>query len=71
MLVLTRRIGEEVVFTLNGETLGVVRIGDIRGDKVRIAFDFPQTVTIDRRELYKSKVACSHPNAPILGMDAV
>lgn len=51
MLVITRREGEEVVIGDPRNPIGVVRIAQIRGDRVRIAFDFPRTVQVHRREV--------------------
>jgi carbon storage regulator CsrA len=51
MLVITRREGEEVVIGDPRNPIGVVRIASVKGDRVRIAFDFPRTVDIHRREI--------------------
>jgi carbon storage regulator CsrA len=51
MLVITRREGEEVVIGDPKNPIGVVRIASIRGDRVRIAFDFPREVQVHRREI--------------------
>jgi carbon storage regulator len=51
MLVITRREGEEVVIGDPANPLGVVRIASIRGDRVRIAFDFPREIPVHRREV--------------------
>ena len=51
MLVITRREGEEVVIGDPRNPMGVVRIATIKGDRVRIAFDFPRTVDVHRREI--------------------
>ena len=51
MLVITRREGEEVVIGDPRNPIGVVRIASIKGERVRIAFDFPRDVEIHRREL--------------------
>lgn len=51
MLVITRREGEEVVIGDPKNPLGVVRIASVKGDRVRIAFDFPRDVDIHRREI--------------------
>lgn len=51
MLVITRREGEEVVIGDPRNPLGVVRIAGIRGDRVRLAFDFPREVDVHRREI--------------------
>lgn len=47
MLILSRQRGEEVLI---GDDI-VVRVVDIRGDKVRLGFDAPASVHIDRAEL--------------------
>ena len=51
MLVITRREGEEVVIGDPSSPMGVVRIVTIKGDRVRVAFDFPRTVEVHRREV--------------------
>ncbi|MBX3358791.1 MAG: carbon storage regulator [Phycisphaeraceae bacterium] len=51
MLVVTRREGEEVVIGDPRNPIGVVRIASIKGDRVRIAFDFPRTIGVNRREI--------------------
>ena len=51
MLVITRREGEEVVIGDPKNPIGVVRIASVKGERVRIAFDFPREVEIHRREI--------------------
>lgn len=51
MLVITRREGEEVVIGDPRNPIGVVRIASVKGDRVRVAFDFPREVEIHRREV--------------------
>ena len=53
MLVLSRSRHEEIVFTdsVTGKLLGVVSVVGIRGDKVRLGFDFPKNVNVHRREV--------------------
>ena len=51
MLVITRREGEEVVIGDPRNPIGVVRIASVKGDRVRVAFDFPRSVEIHRREI--------------------
>lgn len=51
MLVITRREGEEVVIGDPANPIGVVRIAAIKGERVRVAFDFPRDVQIHRREV--------------------
>lgn len=57
MLVITRREGEEVVIGDPRNPIGVVRIAAIKGDRVRLAFDFPRTVDVHRREVAQQIVA--------------
>ncbi len=51
MLVITRREGEEVVIGDPRNPHGIVRIAGIKGDRVRIAFEFPRDVQVHRREV--------------------
>jgi carbon storage regulator CsrA len=51
MLVITRREGEEIVIGDPKNPIGVVRIASIRGDRVRVALDFPREVQVHRREI--------------------
>lgn len=51
MLVITRREGEEVVIGDPASPIGIVRIASIKGDRVRIAFDFPRQIDVHRREV--------------------
>ena len=51
MLVITRREGEEVVIGDPSSPLGVVRVAVIKGDRVRLAFEFPREVDVHRREI--------------------
>lgn len=55
MLALTRRVGEEIVIGDPRNPLGVIRVVDIHGDKVRLSFDFPRDTQINRRELADQK----------------
>ena len=51
MLVITRREGEEGVIGDPRNPIGIVRIANIKGDRVRVAFDFPREVQVHRREV--------------------
>ncbi len=55
MLALTRRVGEEVVIGDPAKPLGIIRVVDIHGDKVKLSFDFPRETPINRRELADQK----------------
>jgi carbon storage regulator len=59
MLALTRRVGEEIVIGDPSSPLGVIRVVDIHGDKVRLAFDFPKQTQINRKELADQKAKAS------------
>lgn len=48
MLVLTRRIGEEIVI---GEDIRVMVVA-MNGEKVRIGIAAPRDVTVDRKEVH-------------------
>mgnify|MGYP001142001812 CR=1 FL=1 len=62
MLALTRRPGEEIVIGDPANPMGVIRIVDIHGDKVRLSFDFPLDVKINRRELAEQKARQQREN---------
>lgn len=51
MLVITRKEGEEIVIGDPTNPHGVVRIASIRGDRVRVAVDFPRSTQVHRREV--------------------
>ncbi|MGE3106716.1 MAG: carbon storage regulator [Phycisphaerales bacterium] len=51
MLVITRREGEEVVIGDPRNPIGIVRIASIKGDRVRVAFEFPRDIDVHRREV--------------------
>ncbi|MEZ6243422.1 MAG: carbon storage regulator [Phycisphaerales bacterium] len=57
MLVITRREGEEVVIGDPRNPIGVVRIASVKGERVRVAFDFPRDVEIHRREIAEQILA--------------
>ena len=56
MLALTRRVGEEIVIGDPANPVGVIRVVAVHGDKVRLSFDFPKDVKINRRELAEMKL---------------
>ena len=51
MLVITRREGEEVVIGDPSNPIGVVRVAGVKGDRVRLAFEFPREIDVHRREV--------------------
>ncbi len=64
MLVISRREGEEVVIGEPGNPIGMVRIARIKGDRVRLAFDFPREIEVHRREV-ADQILASKP--PVVG----
>lgn len=51
MLVITRREGEEIVVGDPDSPIGIIRIAAIKGERVRVALEFPRSVQIHRREV--------------------
>lgn len=49
MLVLTRKCNEDIII---GDNI-VVKVVDIRGDKVRLGIEAPKDVTVHRSEIYE------------------
>ncbi|MFO0829554.1 MAG: carbon storage regulator [Phycisphaerales bacterium] len=57
MLVITRREGEEVIIGNPAAPIGIVRIATIKGDRVRLAFEFPREIDVHRREVAEQILA--------------
>ncbi|MBL9149311.1 MAG: carbon storage regulator [Phycisphaerae bacterium] len=57
MLVITRREGEEVIIGNPAAPIGIVRVATIKGDRVRLAFEFPREVDVHRREVAEQILA--------------
>lgn len=57
MLVLTRKVGEEIIIDNNIR----VTITQIKGDKVRIGIDAPSDVRIDRQEVHNRRAEFADP----------
>lgn len=64
MLALTRRAGEEIVIGDPANPLGVIRVVELHGDKVRLSFDFPREVQVNRRELADQKAKSAKTKSP-------
>lgn len=68
MLVITRREGEEVVIGNPASPIGIVRIASIKGDRVRIAFEFPREVAVHRKEVAEQILAgAADPSKNVIG----
>jgi len=59
MLVLTRRIGEEIII---GDNIRV-KIVSIKGDRIRVGIEAPNDVTVDRAEIFarRTEFAVARP----------
>jgi carbon storage regulator len=57
MLVLTRRIGQEIVI---GDQIRV-RVVDVRGNKVRLAITAPESLRVDRLEIHERRAQFARP----------
>lgn len=51
MLVVTRTTSEKVVIGDPKNPIGTVTIASVKGERVRIAFDFPKDVPVNRQEI--------------------
>ncbi|MDZ4755217.1 MAG: carbon storage regulator [Phycisphaerae bacterium] len=67
MLVITRKEGEEVIIGDPAAPIGIVRIATIKGDRVRIAFEFPREVPVHRREVAEQILSAEAAQAQIIG----
>ena len=57
MLTLSRFLGEKIVIGDPDNPLGVVKVVAVQGDKVRLWFEFPLEIKINREEVAKEIVA--------------
>ena len=54
-LILSRGVEEEIVIgTPEGEVM--IKVIELRDDKVRLAIDAPKQIPVDRREVYEAKL---------------
>lgn len=68
MLVITRVTGEEVVIGNPASPMGVIRISSVKGDRVRLAFEFPKEIQVNRREVAEEKAREAEGNqSSVLG----
>ena len=67
MLVITRKEGEEVGIGDPAAPLGIVRIATIKGDRVRVAFEFPRKIEVHRREIADQIATSGEDTNSVLG----
>ncbi|MDZ4829715.1 MAG: carbon storage regulator [Phycisphaerae bacterium] len=67
MLVITRREGEEVIIGNPAAPIGIVRVATIKGDRVRLAFEFPREIDVHRREVAEQILAAEANQPEIVG----
>jgi carbon storage regulator len=61
MLVLTRKIGEEII--IDGRIR--VTVTQIKGDKVRLGIEAPPEVAVDRQEVHERRRQFAEPDAVV------
>lgn len=54
-LILSRSEGEEIVIGPPSAPLGLIRIGRYHRGQIRLHFDFPADIAVNRREIAESK----------------
>lgn len=54
MLVLSRKVNENVVIEIGVERV-IIMVTRIEDSKVRLSFDAPKSISIDRQELWQRK----------------
>ena len=60
MLVLSRRVGEEIVIANQVR----VRILEVRGRRVRLGFAAPESVSVDREETHRKRLEFGSAEGP-------
>ena len=55
MLVLTRRVGESLILSLQDGTTAKIEVTQVNGGQVRIGVEAPRSVGVDREEIYIAK----------------
>lgn len=56
MLVLSRKENESVVARIDGRLVKIT-VTEIRGDKVRLGFEAPRDIEVDREEVFERKLS--------------
>ncbi len=70
MLVLSRKVGEEIVLPIYGVTIGVVAVA---GKRVRLGITAPPDVKVHRKEVWQRARASSEarPGGPVADVDVI
>lgn len=55
MLVITRTKEEKIVIGDPKKPIGTITIASVKGERVRVAFDFPKDIPINREEIAQMK----------------
>ena len=63
MLVLSRRVGEQIVIN---DTIRITIVA-VKGDRVRIGIEAPRDVTVDRAEVHERRIHLV--DVPVAGSD--
>lgn len=63
MLVLTRRLEEEIHLTIGDKLIAVISVQNLRSDCVRIGIEAPDEVQISRPDMKKGPQALAEPPA--------
>ena len=61
-LSISRRVGQTVTLSEDGKLIGTIRVVRIRGDQVRLAFDLPRDIRIDRDKIETDDVPTDKEN---------
>jgi len=65
MLVLTRRLGEEIV--IEGDI--IITVVEIKGGRVRLGITAPPSVSVDRREVHQRRMEFTFAAEAVGGFD--
>jgi carbon storage regulator len=65
MLVLTRKIGEQIVI---GDDIKI-KIVEVKGKQVRVGIEAPRSVEVNREEIYKQKNAHKESDSEIFNLE--
>ena len=70
MLVLTRRVGEQIVIADEIR----ITVVSVRGDRVRIGIEAPRDISVERQEVHERRLAAADaartPTAELVGANA-